>query len=203
MTVQLLKFAASSFLRLGLPVIGGAVRGTSVSDLVQDAIEGVWSGRRKWDPKVPLPTFLRNAVRSEMSNHLTSAEVQLVDAWPDDDPDEEKGPAEDAMQVRHADPSHDHARHLPHRQQTPEEIVADTEQIEQYHDLLLEAADDDEQLVKYLDALDRGLEQPADIAKDCGVDRKAIYRVENRLRKRVKSLMAEGRSSMTILRGTE
>jgi RNA polymerase sigma factor (sigma-70 family) len=190
MTVYLLKFAASTFLDFGIPVIEGAVRGVSIADLVHDAVDSVWSGRRKWDPEVALPTFLRNAVRSEMSNLLTSAEVRLVDAWPDADPDDEKDPAEDAMQVRHADPSHDHARHLPRRQQTPEEIVAETEQIERYHDLLLEAADDDEELIRYLDALDRGIEEPAAIAKEWGVDRKVIYSLENRLRKRVKSLIA-------------
>lgn len=135
-----------------------------------------------------MPTFLRNALRSEISNHLTSAEVRLVDTWPDRNAGDNED-TEDAMQIRHADPSQDHARHLLLRQQTPEEIVAEAEQIERYHDLLLEAADDDEELINYLDALDRGVETPSMIAKEWGVETKMIYKLENRLRKRVQSLV--------------
>lgn len=187
-TVLLIKYAAGRFLAEGIPVQGGAVRGVSIADLVHDAIEAVWSGRRVWDHEtVPLMVFLRKAVSSEISNLFDLSEVKQVNPWPGEGG--EDSPAEDAMQMQHADPSHDHARHLVRRPQTPEEIVAEQEEIEWRHDLLLEAADDDEELIRYLDALDRGIEEPSMIAQEWRVEPKVIYTVENRLRRRLRKVL--------------
>lgn len=191
MTVRLLHYAAKRFVAAGIVVEDGAVRGISISDLVQDAIKSVWSSDgegRNWDPeKVSLSVFLYNAVSGNISNLFDLHEVKKVNAWPDGG--EKDAPAEDGMLTHHADPSHDHARYLIRRPQMPEEILIEQEAMEHRHDLLLEAADDDEELIRYLDSLDRGLEKPSDVARAWGVEPQVIYNAENRLRGRVRAIM--------------
>lgn len=193
-TLRLMHYAAKRFATAGVVIEDGAVRGISISDLVQDAIKSVWSSEeegRNWDhEKVSLFAFLRGAVSGNISNLFDLHEVKKVDAWPDGG--EEDAPAEDVMLTQHADPSHDHARHLVRRPLTPEVIIAEQEAIERRHDLLLEAAGDDEELIRYLDSVDRGFEKPSDIARDWQVEPKVIYNAENRLRGRLKT-MAKGK----------
>jgi hypothetical protein len=187
MTMVLLKYAAQRLCDLGIPPVGGSIRGVGIEDLVHDAIEAVWSGRRSWDhEKVPLVTFLKNVVSSSISNLFDLSEVKEVDPWPQEGAEED--PGEDVMMRKHADPAHDHARHLPERPKTPEETLAEREEVERLDDLFMEAAGDDDELIRYLDTLDRGIEKPSLIAREWGVKPEVIYRVENRFRHRLKRI---------------
>lgn len=194
-TVVLLNYATRRFLGLGILVFKGTVRtvsirGVSIEDLVHQAIEGIWFGTRPWDyKKVPLMTFLENAVSSNISNLFDLGDVKKVNAWPQEDEKEES--SEDAMLGRQAHPADDHARYLPGATRTPEALVSDHEAAEHLHDFFLEAAGDDDELIRYLDTLDRGVEKPSDIAKDWGVKPAVIYNIENRLRSRLKRLVQE------------
>ncbi len=181
--LRLLQFALGCFFRRGIPA-AGAVRGVSVADVVHDAIEAVWSGRRTWDfATVPLMIFLKNSVRSEISNLFDLGDVRLVDGWPPPGVEADEDPPEDAMQQNHDHP-------LARRPRTPEEITAEKQHVDICYDLLLEAARGDHELVRYLyTLLAKGIETPKEIAKDWNVNVKDIYRLENRLRRRVKKLL--------------
>jgi len=202
-TLQLLKYTARRF--LGVDHTDGdnaeeGVRGVSIEDFVQEAIETVWLPEgegRNWDhEKIPLIVFLQGVVSSKISNFWGLHEVKKVETWPDGG--EEEAPAEDKMMARHADPSHNHARYLVRRPRTPEEIADEQEEIERCHDLLLEAAGDDEELIRYLDSLDRGLETPSDIARDWGVEPKVIYNAETRLKGRLKAMRKRAKGEPEI-----
>jgi len=191
LTLVLLKYAARRFYTLGIPVSNGSVRGTSINDLVQDAIASLWPKGRSWDyKKVPLKTFLQNAVRSNISNLLDRYDVKHTDQRQEDSKQNE--PLENIPPNEQANPGHDHARHLPRRPRDPEEILIENEEIERQHDLILEAADDDEEIIRYLDTIDRGIEKPSLIAKEWGVETSVVYNLENRLRNHLNKIKQRG-----------
>jgi len=196
-TVVLLSYATRRFLGLGILVFKGtartvSIRGVGIEDLVHQAIEGVLLGTRSWDYKtVPLMTFLKNAVSSDINNLFDLGDVKKVDAWPQDD-ETEKSP-EHVMLGRQAHPADEHAQHLREPTRTPEALVSDYEAAEHLHDLFMQAAGDDDELIRYLDMLDRGFEKPSDIAKDWGVKPAVIYNIENRLRSRLKRFVQENK----------
>jgi hypothetical protein len=137
-------------------------------------------------------TFLENFVSSNISNLFDLGDVKKVSAWPHEDEKDES--TEDAMLGRQAHPADEHARYLPGPTRTPEAIVSDHEAAEHLHDFFMEAAGDDDELIRYLDTLDRGVEKPSDIAKEWGVKPAVIYNLENRLRSRLRRLVQEKNS---------
>lgn len=187
LTLVLLKYAARRFHALGILVSNGSIRGTSINDLVQDAVASLWSERRSWDYKsVPLKTFLQNAVSSNISNLLDRYDVKHTDQRQEDSKQNES--LENIPPNEQANPGHDHARHLSRRPRDPEEILIENEELEHQHDLILEAADDDKEIIRYLDTIDHGTEKPINIAKEWGVEIRVIYNVENRLRNNLKKI---------------
>ena len=171
-------------------------RRLSPEDLAYNAIAAVVGGpgrdgraakgQRAWDPDrhPDLLDHLKNIVDSLASAAGTSEETNRVQQYhlTEDGEETEKPPP---RLGRSFDPPKSEWSSGPPR--NPEELLLAKEADEAAFELVMSAAEGDDELEKILEAMMEGNEKPAEIAEATGIDVKRIYQLRRKLNNRIEA----------------
>lgn len=167
--------AFASWRAAGLPFTkGGGVlpQGQEPKDLAREAITRVFEGRRVWDPArdPDLLDYLKGVVSSLSSNLVTSADHTHRTA-------ETNGEAIDLDAFEDGQP-------------TPAALAASAQCEEELRELVEEATADDSGLATVAMGLEDGM-RAAEIASEFSMEVGDVYRMTQKLRRRLLSLMSD------------
>lgn len=173
-------------------------KGLQPKDLVNEAIQRVYEGRREWDPeKNPdLYKFLKDSVLSSLFNELAESEDnKKTERFPERV--DNHGVVE--QEPRHqAPPEAMHAHHLIRETPTPEELLLAEEErktraehAKTIANGLLEAATDDPEVMAILECTMDGINTPQRISERTKIPVRQLYNAQKRLRLLVKRLQME------------
>lgn len=161
---------------------GDMPEGKEAQDIVQDAIDDLFSGKRAWDPdsypdlfahlQSVIDSKVSAFVRSRANRRLRSEAVLSAAATLDDD--------EPSLLDTMTSPK-----------PGPEEIALEEEEERRSEDFAVStlcSLDDDPEAQKVLEAIFEGLTKRADIATRAGISVKSVSNIKKRLQRRLEDL---------------
>lgn len=159
--------------------------GETVESIVSKAIEKLFSGDRRWDPRAEpdLEKYLMDVIDSLLSHLVESQDNKLLTTVPetagtDEQAEWEAGPKE---------PEHG-SEWLARSALSPETALLESEQKsrdDRALEMLIEECSTNPVLTKVLEAMFDGHDGPAEIARATGLDRKDIYNAAKRLDRKI------------------
>ncbi len=153
---------------------------SSKEDVVNDSIESLLDGSRKWDPaRVDLPCFLRGVIKSKVS-HMASSWYQrkcvsLYELIPSDLNDDEE--IYDYLDLDQFFESKD---------PSPESILLEKEREEIAHNILNKIRDsigDDFELNSIMDCYSHGIYKASEISSETNIPIARIYELNRKLKR--------------------
>lgn len=153
--------------------------GHTIEDIIQEAILKACTGERKWNPeKGSLELWLKDQINSLMDHLAKSAtnryETHTLETIRGDSTEDPW----DSDALEYAPPESA-------RVASAEEIAIRQEEVKQEFDLLLGAADGDEQLEQMIQVVWEGYEKSSEISEAMGVPVKEVYTLTRKLKRRV------------------
>lgn len=166
-------------------------KGNDIKDLVYVVVKKLYSGERTWNPaRVPLESWLRLNIRSEMNNlfkslYTKSGQLREVSLEVKDS-DGSRRPIDNQVVAGEA---------FEHKTANPEEILIEKEARAMHRasiEALYAAIEGDDLLENiFLEILDGCERKPRLLAEKLGVARKEVYNALKRLDRRVEAIASE------------
>lgn len=177
---------AGKYPQLGFGLNHELALGVTHEDIVYTVIQKAISGERRWDPeKGELEYWLKEQVKSEVSNLATKAATLQELALPEPQPEEGRL---DRLELRSGSVTDS----LFAQPKTPEAVVLTKERYQQEADLIIAASGGDPQLEQLLDAIiEIHSAKPAELAPRLDRPVDEIYRLLRKLRRRINQLKKE------------
>ncbi len=171
---------AGRYPQLDYGLNGELALGVTHEDIVQTVIQKAISGERRWDPKKgELEPWLKEQVKSEVSNLATKAATLRESVLPEVQPEEG---SLDRLEFS----SRSVADSLFTQPKTPEAVMLTRERIQQEADLIMAAPDGDPELEQLLDViLETHLVKPAELAQRLNRPVDEVYHLLRKLRRRI------------------
>lgn len=157
---------------------------TSPEDIVDEAIENLWDGTRKWNPnRVDIECFLRGVVNSKVSHIITSAEQSKfinINSKAQSDQNDNGFSECDRLDTL-----------LLHNSQavSPESVLLKKEKQEVAQKILdgiIDNCSGDDELEKIMDCLFDGIDKDSEMAERTKIPIERIYEIRRKLKAKAK-----------------